>query len=250
MNVIWYDTLDSTNSEALRHLQDFPGGTVLVAREQTAGRGQRGNTWFSEPGKNLTFSIVLKFGQDGVPDLAAKDVMWLTYLTSYTLALFLRSFGVGCDIKWPNDIYVQKHKICGMLIENTLKGENLDAAVIGIGLNINQREFPQLAMATSLVRCYGKETDLETCLQKFLRIFEEEFPLIFDERERAALFRGYSHQLYGKDRNCRYYDCLRDKEYWGILQGVEPDGRLCIWDLESEGKPMRYYWFKEVSFVL
>ena len=90
MKTIWLDTIDSTNSEALRRLPELESGTVLAAREQTAGRGQRGNTWFTEPGKNLTFSIVLKFGEGGLPPLRATDAFWLNYVISVAVADFLQ----------------------------------------------------------------------------------------------------------------------------------------------------------------
>ena len=115
MKTLWLDTIDSTNSEALRRLPELPGGTVLAAREQTAGRGQRGNTWFTDPGKNLTFSIILK----NLP-LSALEAVRLNFLTSVAVASFLESHGVKAAIKWPNDIYVDGRKICGMLIENSL----------------------------------------------------------------------------------------------------------------------------------
>ena len=150
MNVIWLDTVDSTNSEAFRRLEELPSGTVLAAKEQTAGRGQRGNTWFSEPGKNLTFSILLKYGSGGPEPLPAADSMWLNYLISVVVVDFLQSYGIWCKVKWPTDIYVGRNKICGILIETVLAGDRLAASVRGVGLNINQREFPQLANATSL----------------------------------------------------------------------------------------------------
>lgn len=246
MKTISYDSIDSTNSEALRRLGELPSLCVLTAREQTSGRGQRGNIWFSEPGKNLTFSIVARFepGQ-----IRASEAMWLNYLISDVVAMFLRSYGVGCHVKWPNDIYVHRHKICGILIENTLKGEWLEASVIGVGLNINQREFPQLANATSLVRCFGKEQDLGACLEKICALFEEELPMLWDPERRESLFSSYSHHLFNKGINARYHDLLEDREYIGIIQGVEPDGRLCIKDLDGGGV-LRYYRFKEVSFIL
>ena len=148
LNIFWLDTIDSTNSEALRRLAELPSMTVLAAREQTAGRGQRGNTWFTRPGQNLTFSIVLKYGPDTLPALSASHAVWLNYLCSQAVVLFLRSFGVLCRVKWPNDVYVGKRKICGILIENHLASDGLAASVLGIGININQREFPQLA------KCY------------------------------------------------------------------------------------------------
>lgn len=247
MNIIWLDTIDSTNSEALRRLPELPNGTVLAAREQTAGRGQRGNTWFTEPGKNLTFSIVLKYGEDAP---AASHTIWLNYLISVAVVDFLQSHAIWCKVKWPNDVYVGKKKICGILIENALSGGRLSASVIGVGLNINQREFPQLANATSLVRCYGQEQDLEACMEKVAALFQEELPWLFSERSRASLFRSYSNQLFQMGKNARFHDLLEDREYWGRIQGVEPDGRLCIWDLEAPGKPYRYYRFKEVGYIL
>lgn len=250
MDTIWLDSVDSTNSEALRRLPDLPGGTVLAAREQTAGRGQRGNTWFSEPGKNLTFSIVLKYGEGGLEPLPAADAIWLNYLISVAVVDFLQSHAIWCKVKWPNDVYVGKNKICGILIENTLEGDRLAASVIGVGININQHDFPQLANATSLWSLTGEEYPLEKCLVKLLGHFTHLLPDLYDPNERRGLFSAYSSHLFNKDVNARYHDLLTDREYTGIIQGVTPDGRLCIWDLEAPGKPLRYYRFKEVSYIL
>ena len=250
MNIIWLNTIDSTNSEALRRLSELPHGTVLAAREQTAGRGQRGNTWFSEPGKNLTFSIVLKYGGRGLKPLPAADAIWLNYLISVAVVDFLQSHAIWCKVKWPNDVYVGKNKICGILIENTLEGDRLAASVIGVGININQREFPQLANATSLWSLTGEDYSLEKCLNKLLGHFKHLLPFIYDPNERRGLFSAYSSHLFNKDVNARYHDLLTDREYIGIIQGVTPDGRLSIRDLEAPGKPLRYYRFKEVSYIL
>ncbi|MBQ9410812.1 MAG: biotin--[Bacteroidales bacterium] len=247
MNIIWLNTVDSTNSEALRRLEELPDGTVLAAREQTAGRGQRGNSWFSEPGKNLTFSIVLKF-EEG--QLAATDTIWLNYLISVAVVDFLQSHAIWCKVKWPNDVYVGRNKICGILIENVLDGSSVSAAVIGVGLNINQREFPQLANATSLLRLTGEEHPVEKCLEKLMDGFEHWRPYLTDPSRRGSIFSSYSTHLFNLDVNARYHDLITDREYIGIIKGVAPDGRLMIWDLEAPGKPMRYYSFKEVGYIL
>lgn len=239
MKTLWLDTIDSTNSEALRRLPELEGGTVLAAREQTAGRGQRGNTWFTEPGKNLTFSIVLKN-----LSLSAPEAIRLNYLTSVAVASFLEAKGVKADIKWPNDIYVRGRKICGMLLENTLgPGGQLLASVIGIGININQKEFPQLANATSLTLCTGLEYGLEEALEEFLGIFDRLLPRLLSEE----LFAAYSERLYRKGVPARYHDLLTDREYQGVIEGVEPDGRLHIRNLDGGDY---YYRFKEVSYLL
>ena len=245
MKTIWYPTLDSTNSEALRQLDKWAHLTVIAAREQTAGRGQRGNTWFSQPGKNLTFSIVCKW-QPGW--LKAADAHWLNYAISEAVALFLRSWGIACSIKWPNDIYVGRHKICGILIENTLQEDWVSASVVGVGLNVNQQEFPQVAGATSLWRCLGRECDLEESLQRVVGAFEKNLPMLETAEQRESLFRSYSHHLFQRDINARYHDYLEDRVYVGILRGVEPDGRLHIDDLDAH--QARFYRFKEVGFVL
>lgn len=238
MNAIWYETIDSTNTEALRRLDGIPSGTVLAARSQTAGRGQRGNTWFTEPGKNLTFSVVLKdLG------LKASDSIRLNALTSVAVVSLLEHYGVQPVIKWPNDIYVSGRKICGMLIENTLDGAMLGASVVGIGININQREFPQLANATSLALCTGKDEALEEVLAVFLEIFEG----MLSQLDSPELWERYASRLYRLGKTARYYDILREEEFEGVIQGVEPDGRLCILDAGGE---RRHYRFKEVSYIL
>ena len=239
MKTLWLETVDSTNSEALRRLPELADGTVLAAREQTAGRGQRGNTWFTEAGKNLTFSIVLK----ALP-LKAADSVRLNFLTSVAVASFLESHGVEASIKWPNDIYVGSRKICGMLIENTLgPGGQLVASVIGIGINVNQTEFPQLANATSMALCTGKEYELEPALEEFLGVFEGWFSRLDSE----VLFAAYSARLFRKGVSAPYHDLLTGREYRGVIQGVEPDGRLHIRDLEGNDL---YYRFKEISYIL
>ena len=235
----WLDTIDSTNSEALRRLPQLPSGTVLAAYDQTAGRGQRGNTWFTEPGRNLTFSIVLK----DLP-LSALEAIRLNFLASVALVDFLDAKGVRADIKWPNDIYVSGKKISGMLIENTLGADGrVAASVIGIGLNINQREFPQLALATSLACCTGREYPLEESLEEFLALFENLLPQLSSEE----LMGRYASRLFRRGVSARYHDLLSGEEYEGVIEGVEADGRLCIRDL---GGRTRLYRFKEVSYLL
>ena len=239
MKTIWLDTVDSTNSEALRRLPEFESGTVIAAREQTAGRGQRGNTWFTEAGQNLTFSIVLKDMK-----LPATEAHLLNYLASVAVAEFLDGYGVSCSIKWPNDIFVGRGKICGILVENSLSGGEVAASVIGIGININQKEFPQLSNATSLFRCTGNEYDIEACLDAFLKAFANNLSILTD----SAIVDKYSSRLFQKGVSAKYHDLLTDDEYNGIIRNIEPDGRLHIYDKDNSKD--RYYRFKEVSYIL
>ena len=242
MKLIWLPSIDSTNSEAQRRLPELSSGTVLAAREQTAGRGQRGNSWFSEPGANLTFSIVLKFAQGELP---ARNAHWLNYLISNVVVAFLQDCGVDSQVKWPNDIYVGRRKICGILIENTLRGDSLEASVIGVGININQQAFPQLASATSVRLCTGREMDLDACLEALLALFEQALPQL--KEEPSALLEAYTARLFQKGEQASYHDCLKEEQITGVIEGVAPDGRLQIRD--SAGM-LRLYQFKEVSYIL
>ena len=113
MKVLWLDTVDSTNNEARRRIESADSLSVVAAKWQTAGRGQRGNTWSSAAGENLTFSVTLKLPQDSLP---AADQFAVSEASAIAVADFLSSKGISVRIKWPNDIYAGDRKICGMRI--------------------------------------------------------------------------------------------------------------------------------------
>lgn len=170
-DIIWLDRVDSTNDEARRRISVLDNLSVLSASEQTGGRGQRENKWHSEPHLNLTFSIILKN-----PPVRAADQFCISEITTVTLVHFLSTYGIEADIKWPNDIYVSGKKTCGILIENSLKGQAIDWSIIGIGLNVNQSEFPtDLPNPTSMIICTQKKSpySLEELLGKFMHMFSE-----------------------------------------------------------------------------
>ncbi|MBR5274418.1 MAG: biotin--[Bacteroidales bacterium] len=189
-DIIWLESVDSTNEEAKRHISDIDNLSVLSALEQTAGRGQRGNKWTSAPGENLMFTIVMKFSCDPASlcqglqhPLLARDQFVLNEIASLSVVDFLSKHGISAKIKWPNDIYVGSEKICGILIENSLRGSGISSSIIGIGLNINQRNFNvNLPNPTSMVLCRensghseGDETeqfDIRLCLSEFMDIFD------------------------------------------------------------------------------
>ncbi|MCR5017266.1 MAG: biotin--[acetyl-CoA-carboxylase] ligase [Bacteroidales bacterium] len=233
----WVDELDSTNSELLRHIQGYDNLSVIAARRQTAGRGQRGNTWLSEPGSNLTFSILLK------PDnLDVKDYMSITFLAASAVRDFLVDEGVAAQVKWPNDIYVGKRKICGMLIENGLEGGRIAHSVIGIGLNLNQVCFPEsLLNPTSMKLQTGREFEPEETLEKLLSYFD-----VHALTRAEELRLSYLHGLFQKDIPCRYRDVASGEEFTGIIRDVLSDGRLAM---ETAGSA-KLFSFKELSYIL
>ena len=173
-NVIWLDSVDSTNNEAKRKIDALDNLSVIAAREQVSGRGQRGNIWLTEPGKNLTFSIVLRYEQMQVK-MKAEDQFELSKLTAMSVIDLLAQYGIEARIKLPNDIYVGDKKICGILIEHSLHGEQISHTIIGVGLNVNQLAFdPSLPNPTSMLQCLSntpEQLNLTNLLEQFLNIF-------------------------------------------------------------------------------
>lgn len=167
-DIIWFDTLESTNSEARRRFSDLDNLSVIAAVRQSAGRGQGDHTWCSEPGANLTFTVVLKFGPDGgLRPLAASDSLLITEVITLALRLYLEEKGIEARIKWPNDIWVGDRKICGILIENIFKGSQVQGSMVGIGLNLNQKTFPaDLPNPVSLTSLTGDTYNVKEELEK------------------------------------------------------------------------------------
>lgn len=181
-DIRWYDTVESTNDEARRLIEGLDNLSVIAARCQTAGRGQGDHKWHSRSGENLTFSVVLKFSEGSAPGggegllapLAARDALLITQTVTLALRLYLLEKGVKARIKWPNDIYVDGLKICGILIENILHGPQVAASIVGIGLNLNQSDFPSdLPNPVSLSLLTGRTYNPESELVRFREILSE-----------------------------------------------------------------------------
>ena len=168
-DIIWLERVDSTNDEARRHISEIDNLSVVSALEQTKGRGQRGNRWSSQPGENLTFSLVVKDFR-----IKANEQSAISQATALSLIDLLSRHEIKARIKWPNDIYAGDEKICGILIENSLKGSEIDWSIIGIGLNVNQTAFPEdLPNPTSMKLCTGNSNPYNTreILEEFMGIF-------------------------------------------------------------------------------
>ena len=242
IRIKWLEEVDSTNNVLLRHIRDYDNLSVVAAVTQTAGRGQRGNRWVSAPGDNLTFSLLLK--PQGLP---AREVMAVTCLATLAVRDTLRDEGVPAVIKWPNDIYVGKRKICGMLVENGLEGACIGWSVIGIGINLNQTEFPgEVLNPTSLKRLTGRSYELEPFLEKVCRGLEERLPELETAEGRNGLLLSYEQDLFQKDSPARYRDIAAGEDFTGIIRGITPEGLLRI---EAEGRE-RTFGFKEISYIL
>lgn len=188
----WFAELDSTNNEARRTLDGLDNFSVLATESQTAGRGQGLHTWYATPGRNLTFTVVLKPRQ-----LDARDGILITYITTVSLVRFLAEHGVEARIKWPNDIWVGDKKICGILIENVLNGQYVGASIIGIGLNINETGWPEeLPNPVSLSELTGRQYDIHEELERFYKIFCRHAEMIYGEDGRKLLQEEFGKRVF------------------------------------------------------
>ena len=173
MLLIKLDATDSTNDylKELLTSEDPPNGTVVWTQWQRKGRGQMGRNWISEAGKNLTFSILNKFN-----NFPVGEQFLLNMVTSLAITGVLKRHDVpDLKIKWPNDILSGKHKICGILVEAIIKGTDLKAAIIGIGLNVNQEHFEESLRATSIKITTGTTTECCSCDQSATERFRFSF---------------------------------------------------------------------------
>ena len=230
--VIHIDETDSTNRWLKEHGE---GNMVVVADYQTAGRGCGSNSWESECGKNLTFSVL--FHPTGI---SASEQFRITEVVSVALCHALQSYLYNnVEIKWPNDIYVDGKKICGVLIENRLHGSEIKDCIIGIGLNVNQTVFKSDAPnPVSIKQLTGKDTNLDELLMAFLDCFDRELNSETTRfTYRKMLFRKGKDSLYKTQTSC----------FTAKLTDVLPDGRLLLVD---EGGQERTFAFKEVQFII
>ena len=237
--LIFMPECHSTNSLALELCQQsyVPEGTLVITDRQTAGRGQRGNTWESHPGMNLTFSVILK-----PTFLAIKDQFSLSMITSLAIRDYLAAM---CSdpvfIKWPNDILVKQFKICGTLIENQLIGEQFSYAVIGIGLNVNQQVFNS-SVATSLSLILDKSLDLQEVLEGLLSHLESRY-LQLRQGRAQHLREDYLKYLYRFNEHHTFQS--GDEQFTGKILGINEQGRLRVLTRDQE----KDFGIKEISFV-
>ena len=248
-DIIWLDEVDSTNNEAKRRLPDVDNLSVLSAKSQTSGRGQRGNTWSSDPGMNLTFSIVLKYDMMENFRIQAYDQFSISQLTSLAVVDFLSKRGISAMIKWPNDIYVGNRKICGILIENSVRGIYLSSSIIGIGLNINQRNFnvTQIIPTSTAIET-DKDEDIHASLEEFMDIFKLYMRrYLHINGGLGKLRKMYLSMMWRKDQMRTYKDLVTGTEFIGIIRGVSDLGHLQI---ETEKGELLEFAFKEIGYVL
>ena len=229
----------STNDEARKECYDHLD--AIWSEYQTSGRGQRGHSWHSAEGENVTFSVVLK------PSfLPVVEQFLLSEVVALALVDTMAEYGIECRIKWTNDLYAGDSKLAGVLIEHQLSTEGFVRTIVGIGLNINQREFPaDLPNPTSMALLRSASFDRREVLERYMANLEAWYGRLL-EGNKSAIEERYRELMYHLDEQ-HIYALASGEKFRAIIRGVRPSGEL---RLEHEDGTIREYAFKEVEFVL
>ena len=225
-NVHYLPETDSTNQQAKRLAEDgAPHGTLVVADMQTAGKGRRGRSWQQKPGEAIAMSIILR------PDFAPKYASMLTLAAADSVAKGIEKVtGMSPMIKWPNDVIVNRRKVCGILTEMgmNLEDGSIDYVVVGIGINVNQTEFPEeiRQIATSLRLEGGSGIQRSGLIAEVMRIFERDYELLAERKCLSGILEEYNARLINKDAAVKVLD--PKGEFAGISLGINERGELLV----------------------
>jgi BirA family biotin operon repressor/biotin-[acetyl-CoA-carboxylase] ligase len=240
--LFFFENLPSTNSHAAHLLKnnDLPEGTIIYTNYQSAGQGQIGKRWESEDDKNLLISIVL-FPSMINPD----DQFYISMTVSLGICDFLRRYIPVCSIKWPNDIYVNNDKIAGILIENSILGNQIENTIAGIGLNVNQDKFYSDAPnPVSLSLITGMSYDLTICLNQLASDLDKRYKQLISGKF-IQIKQEYVSRLFRLNEWCNFRDM--NDIYSGRIMSVTENGKLQI---ERRNGHISEFSFKEVDFIL
>lgn len=241
--ILWLESVDSThNLLKTQEYADLPDFCMVAARCQNAGRGQRGNSWESEPYKNLTFSMSVH-----PVWLTPAQQFALSEATALAVVALLQSEGIDALVKWPNDIYVGDKKICGILIDHSIDSEHILRSVVSAGLNINQTEFRSDAPnPVSMVQILERESSVESIATGLLLLLRQFILMTDTPAGRASLHDSFMRRLYRNDGKPHpYHDNIRGIDIEAGIEDVLPDGTLLLRDA-GDGI-VRPYLFKQVA---
>lgn len=247
----WVGETDSTNSYIAREKGSLDNFCCIASHVQREGRGQRGNSWESEDGVNLTFSVLFR------PEaIQVSDQFIVSEAVAISVTDYLESVGVKASIKWPNDIYVDDRKICGILIENSLNGGELADCIIGIGLNVNQTSFsPSLPNPVSLKLLTGRSFNLEEELKSLHGHLVENLLKLNSFRDRNGLDARYLSNLYRRGQWCDYEEMQANEipvekrsgsRFKARILGIDNSGQLVLERLDGT---ISHRGFKEIKYI-
>lgn len=240
MKIIKLNATESTNTylKNLLRKEEVQDGLIVVAREQTKGRGQMTNSWSSKSGQSLTFSMFKRYTSLPVSQNAV-----ITYAVALALEHVLNDLNIPkISIKWPNDIMSYNKKVAGILIENQLYRDTIASSVIGIGLNVNETEFGDLPQATSLKLATGTQFDLDELLEKLVHALHLQMQRV-GAKEYARLKDTYETALFRKDK-ISVFETSSGVIFNGIIKGVTESGAL---RLEKEDGLVENFQLKEIK---
>ena len=242
MEIIKLHATNSTNTYLKNLLKEkqVKDLSCIWALSQTQGRGQQGAKWISEPGKNLTFSVLKKF-----ENLPSEYHFLLNMEVSLAIFRALKKLYIpDLAVKWANDILSSKKKICGILIENTLHKEQISSSIIGIGVNVNQVFFNDLPNVSSLQKIMGHPFDLEEVLLLICQELEVSLKSLSPTRFETMLDEYHTH-LFRKDKPSTF-EYPNGERFMGYIRGVSHNGQLQV---EQEDALMSSFSLKEIKLL-
>lgn len=243
MEIIKLTTTESTNSYLKNLLKESTpkNFTTIVTKKQTKGRGQQESNWLSEPNKNLTFSVFVS--HKNLKIIHQKSLNFAISLAIYDV-LFTKNLS-KIAIKWPNDIVSGNNKVCGILIENTFKGDRIKNSIIGIGLNVNQEKFPKtLKNITSLKLETSIEFDLDELLKDLLLEIKNKLNLLATQKL-ALLEKKYTAVLYKKNIPSMFKNSSGEF-FLGMIIGISENGKIQI---QLANDSVKEFGIKEISLL-
>lgn len=244
MRILHVKEVDSTNSWLMREAESLEAPLLVSAHTQTEGRGQRGNHWESEPGKNLTFSVLYR------PEhFPAIDQFAISEAVALAIVDFLKSEGIDASVKWANDIYVGDRKICGILIQHSLMGSEISHTVIGAGINVNQLRFVSDAPnPVSMARLTGITYSLDDLEKNVAACLEKRLATVSTSDGRKSIHDEFLGNIWRMDGNPHpFVDTATSTPFRAKIKDILPTGRLI---LSLPDGTERQYWWKEVAFAL
>lgn len=222
--IVYKEVTSSTNADVRRMAEDgAKNGLLVVADGQTLGKGRRGREWESPKGTNLYFSMLLK------PNFSPDKASMVTLVAAYSVAAVIReNTGLDAKIKWPNDIVVGKKKVCGILTEMSMERDYIHHIVVGIGINVNEEEFPSEleGMATSLKNEKGSIVSRANLLSDILLQFETDYATFLEAESLKPFVDEYNKMLVNKGSLVKVLD--PKGEFSGIAGGISEDGMLIV----------------------
>ena len=221
--IISFDTIESTNTEALKQARNGAAeGLCVTAREQTAGRGRYGRTWISGKDAGLFLSVVLR------PKIEPISFPLITLMTGVVVHDALAELGVRSDIKWVNDIHVDGKKLCGILAETTETNDGV-AVVVGIGVNMNSESFPPYlaASSTSLAEELGRVVGRDELIDSLTRLLDKFYKILTGDNGPAEILEHWRRRSsYFEGKNVRAV--MERETIFGTTAGLEPNGALRV----------------------